>query len=285
MKKGIYTALVTPFCKNNKIDYVALGTIIDAQINAKVCGVVALGTTAETPTLSAKEKKQILSFVIKKAAGKMEIVAGCGTNCTATTLKEIKWLNSQKIDAILLCLPAYNKPNFLGLKKHVELCAKSSTHPICLYYVPSRTGQSLSFAELKELCEIPNIVAIKDASDNLDLFFLLAQNKNINVYSGNDPQLLQTLMLGGSGIVSVASNAFPNQTNQIVQSYYASNFAQALEIFSKLAPILSSLFVETNPVPIKYILSQMGICPDTVRLPLGPLSQESKNIILSHMQS
>ena len=279
MKNGVYTALVTPFCKNNKIDYNALGAIIDAQIKANVCGVVALGTTAETPTLSAKEKKQILSFVIKKVANKIEVVAGCGTNCTATTLKEIKWLNTQQIDAILLSLPAYNKPNFSGLSEHIQKCCSASRHPIMLYNVPSRTGLNLSAEQLIDLSNNPKIVAIKEASGNLELFHTLATKTNKKIFSGNDPQLLQSLKLGGSGIVSVASNAFPKQMTKICNLFFSRHKTASAAEFKKHELLFNAMFLETNPVPIKYILQKQGVCSSIVRLPLGQLCQKSKNEI------
>ena len=280
IKKGIYTALVTPFDENGEIDYCSLEKILKMQLQAKVSGIVALGTTAESPTLEQNEKEKILDFVINNVGEKIAVVAGAGTNCTKTTLEQIKWLNTKRIDAILLSLPAYNKPNESGLLKHIELCCKISTHPIIIYYVPSRSGQVLSAETLKRICKNKKIVGIKDASGNLDLFFAATTfKKNFMVLSGNDDQFFATLKLGGSGIISVASNAIPKTMVKIANEFFDDNKKTARFIFERILPLVRLMFVETNPVPIKYILAKKGICLPNVRLPLGPLCKQSKDKI------
>jgi len=279
MKNGVYTALVTPFNQNNKVDYNALKKLIKIQINARVSGIVILGTTAESPTLSSREKRQIIEFVLPIVAGKLEVWVGCGTNSTATTLRTIKKLNKLPISGILLSLPAYNKPNFSGLSEHIQKCCAASMHPIMLYNVPGRTALNLSVNELIDLCTSPQIVAIKEASGNLELFHALVSKTNKKIFSGNDPQLMESLKLGGSGIVSVASNAFPKQMVKICNLFFFRHKAAAALSFQKLEPLLSVLFLETNPVPIKYILQKQEICSAIVRLPLGHLSEKSKNEI------
>ena len=250
MKKGIYTALITPFKNGGKIDFESLSKIIKIQIKSKVSGVVALGTTAESPTLSCEEKNNLLDFIIQQINNKIEVVAGCGTNCTTTTLEQIKWLNTKKIDAILLSLPCYNKPNENGLKEHIKQCCKASSHPIILYYIPSRTGQTLSNTLLKKICQNKKIVALKEASGNLDTFFAATTFKtNFMVFSGNDNQFYSSLLLGGSGIISVASNVIPKTMVKIFNDCNK-------KLFLKNLPILNIMFAETNPVPIKYIMSK-----------------------------
>lgn len=277
MKKGIYTALITPFDNDNNVDYVALGQIVKMQIDAGVSGIVALGTTAESPTLTNSEKEKILDFVIEAAQGKIAIVAGAGTNCSSTTIEQIEWLNTKNIDAVLLSLPAYNKPNKSGLKKHVEMCCKASVHPIILYYVPSRTGQVLSAKLLKTLCRNKKIVGIKDASGNLDLFFECTLfKKNFAVFSGNDDQFFQSLCLGGSGVVSVASNAIPKTMVQIMSLFLNGKTEQSKQLFLKHLSLIKLMFSETNPVPIKYIMQQLSLCYSNVRYPLGQLSRKNK---------
>lgn len=280
MKKGVYTALVTPFLPNGYVDFEALDRILDMQIDAGVAGVVALGTTGECPTLSANEREQIVQIVLEKCKGKCDVVVGCGSNSTARTLDEIALWNKFDVDAILLNLPAYNKPNKNGLRTHVELAATTSMHPVVLYNIPGRNALNISTSFLKELCSHPNIVGIKEASGNLDTFFEMTQTKpNFLVFSGNDPQMLQSLRLGGDGIVSVGSNLFPSAINQIFELEQNGKKAEAEALFSNALPFLNSLFLETNPVPIKYYLEKYGICSSVVRLPLGELEQTTKEAI------
>lgn len=276
MNKGIYTALVTPFDDNNEIDFISLAKILDKQISANVAGIVVCGTTAESPTLTAQEKEKLIDFCIAYAKPELEIWVGCGTNNTKTTIEELEVLNKKGIDGVLLSLPCYNKPNFLGLKKHIELCCTTSEHPIMLYNIPSRSGLKLSAAQLVELCQNKKIVAIKEASGNMELFFELVQKlPKVMIFSGNDPQFLMSLKLGSSGIVSVASNLFPRILNQIFVAHCSGLNMAAQKGFLHILPLLEALFVETNPVPIKYALEKFGLCSCSVRLPLGPLCNES----------
>lgn len=280
MNKGVYTALVTPFNDKYEVDYEALNTLLDNQISAGVTGIIALGTTAESPTLTTEEKLQIVDVILGKCKNKLQIFVCCGSNCTASTLQEIEIWNTYQIDGILLNLPAYNKPNKNGLEQHISLISSLSKHPIILYNVPSRTSLKLGYSELNNLCKYENIVAIKEASGDLELFSALARDKNdIVLLSGNDPQFLQSLQLGGDGIVSVASNLFPERILLIYNLMKKGKVSEAQNEFSSMEKFLSSLFWESNPIPIKYYLSKFNICSDKVRLPLGSLSEETKNKI------
>ena len=281
MKKGVYTALVTPFSENGKIDFESLKKLIFLQIKAKVAGIIILGTTAESPTLTSRERRQIIEFAIPLTQNKIELWVGCGSNCTASTVRNLKKLNQYPINGILLSLPSYNKPNFSGLMLHIQKCCKASTHPIMLYNVPSRTSLTLSAAQLISLCQNPKIVAIKEASGNLQLLSALATNLNKKIFSGNDPEFHQSLCLGASGIVSVASNAIPKQMVQISNLFFSGHKSKSAELFKKLEPLLSALFIETNPVPIKHLMKKLNLCSSSVRLPLGSLAPESEQILNS----
>lgn len=278
MKGGVYTALITPFFENGEIDYKAFEKLLEIQIKAKVAGVVVLGTTGENPTLSVDEKIQLVDMCIEKCKNKTSVVIGCGTNNTQTTLSEIELWNSFDADQILLNLPCYNKPNLLGLLKHTELACNLSKHPITIYNIPSRTGLNLTEETLKTICLNPKVNSIKEASGNLNLFYNIAIiNKKIKVFCGNDQIFLQTLELGGSGIVSVAANLFPQSINNIYNLFTSGSVKKAEEKFSQMLPFIQSLSLETNPVPIKYYMSKVGLCTPTVRLPLGPLTSKSEH--------
>ena len=279
MKKGIYTALVTPFA-NGKIDFEALDTILQNQIEAKVAGVVVLGTTGENPTLSEEERRMVVAFVLQKCKGKIEVVVGCGSNSTTRTLAEIEQWNQFDLDAILLCLPAYNKPNFLGLAEHVKLVCDACKHPIVVYNIPGRTALKLSERQLQAICSHPKVVGLKEASGDLELFCKTTKFKeDFLVYTGNDPQFLPSLKLGGCGAISVASNLFPKEMNTLFLLHQMGRTKEADAMFLSMQTFLDSLFLETNPVPIKYYLSLYGVCSREVRLPLGNLEQDTKKQI------
>ena len=280
MKKGVYTALVTPFLDNGYVDYEALERILDMQLDAGVAGVVVLGTTGECPTLMPNEREQIVQVVLEKCKNKCEVWVGCGSNSTARTIEEIEFWNKFDVNAILLNLPSYNKPNKNGLARHVELAASTSQHPVVLYNIPGRSALNLSTPFLKKLCQNKSIAGIKEASGNLDTFFEMTRVKpNFFVFGGNDPQFLQILRLGGDGIVSVASNLFPSAMNQIFELEAAGKTSEAEAVFENALPFLNSLFLETNPVPIKYYMEKYGICSSAVRLPLGELEETTKMAI------
>ena len=276
MKNGVYTALVTPFLKNGKIDFDALKKLINIQISAKVSGIVLMGTTGESPTLSSREKRELIEFVLPLVKDRTEIWIGCGSNCTASTIRNLKKLNKYNLDGVLLSLPAYNKPNFSGLLNHIQKCCCASRHNIMLYHVPSRTGLNLSAQQLIALCQNQKIVAIKEASGNLQLFYSLVQGANKKIFSGNDPELFHSLALGGSGIVSVASNAIPKQIVRITNLFFSHKKKVSQTEFKQIESLLNALFIETNPVPIKYLLQKLKLCKSTVRLPLGNLSKASE---------
>lgn len=278
MESGVYTALITPFYENGEIDFKAFEKLLEMQLDAKVAGVVVLGTTGENPTLSIDEKQQLVDMCIEKCKNKLSVIVGCGTNNTKATLEEVAMWNKYDIDQLLLNLPCYSKPNLLGLLKHTELVCNLSNHPITVYNIPNRTGLALTDETLKTICLNPKINSIKEASGNLNTFYKMTKTKqNFTVFSGNDQLFLQTLKLGGNGIISVASNLFPRSIENIYKLYIGGNTQTAEKIFAQMQPFLNSLFIETNPVPIKYYMSKIGLCTPTVRLPLGPLLDKSKD--------
>ena len=267
--RGVGTALITPF-SDREIDYAALGGLIEMQISAGVSALIIGGTTAEAATLSDDERYKLYSFAKGKIAGRTKLIFGTGTNDTRVALAHTKFAERLGCDGVLLVTPYYNKGTEEGIEKHYLSIAESVNLPIILYNVPSRTGVNLGFNLLERLSNHPNIVALKEASDSCDrLVSLSAMSDKLTLYAGNDSQIFPTLALGGIGVISVVSNLLPEITIDMCNRFFAGDYAGAREIQFKLLPLIRSLFLETNPSPIKYALSKMGYCSAEVRLPLS----------------
>jgi 4-hydroxy-tetrahydrodipicolinate synthase len=275
MFNGIGVALVTPFQQDFSIDYVALGNIIDAVIEGGVDYLVALGTTAETPTLTKTEKKQVLDFVIKHTNGRKPIVVGIGGNNTTELLETLKEYPMDKIAGILSVAPYYNKPSQEGIYQHFKTLASATEKPIILYNVPGRTVTNiLPDTAIRLAKEFKHIVAIKEASGNIPQCMELVAKapEHFSILSGDDNLVVAQVAIGMKGVISVAANSYPKDFCSMVHLALANQIAEARKIHYTLLPKIDLLFAEGNPTGVKYVLSMMGLCAPIVRLPLVPAS-------------
>lgn len=277
--KGIGTALITPF-KNGRIDFSALENIIELQIKAGVGALIVGGTTGEAATLSDIERYTLFEFTKEKTRRRTKLIFGTGTNDTKAAIRHTKRAEEIGCDGVLVVTPYYNKGTFDGVAMHYSEIAKATSLPIILYNVPSRTGVNLTETQLKELSKIKNIVAIKEAGDSIDKYVATAaMAESLGLYAGNDTQIYTTLALGGLGVISVLSNIMPEKCVDIYESFARGEYEKAAKIQFSLLPLISSLFAETNPAPIKYAMKKLGLCENELRLPLCPVREETEKKI------
>lgn len=280
--RGIHTALVTPFTDGDQVDTSALEALCERQIDAGIDGLVACGTTGETPTLRAEEWRHVVATVVRAAAGRVTVTAGVGTNDTRTTVARVEEAAELGCDAGLMVFPYYNKPNPDGLRAHVR-AALAPGLPLVLYHVPGRTGQTLPAALLAELASYEGVVAVKEASGDLRYAGDLLERTETPVLSGDDFTFLPLLALGGTGCVSVLSNVAPQQTLGVQQAFEAGQHRDAAARMRRLWPLVTFLFATTNPVPCKAALAELGLCRPHVRLPLAPWDGPSPREILDRV--
>ena len=273
--KGVGTALITPF-KDDKIDFAALERLIERQIDAKVDALVIGGTTAEAATLSDEERYELFKVAKNVTRQRCKLIFGTGTNDTKIAIRHTEFASKLGCDGVLVVTPYYNKGTAEGVIKHYEKIAEVSNAPVLLYNVPSRTGVNLSIDTLKRLSENENIVGIKEASDSLDRFMSISRIEELALYSGNDTQIYPVLSLGGLGVISVVSNLYPKETVDICKQYFANNVQTSLKLQKELLPVINSLFLETNPAPVKYALATKGLCTEEMRLPMWHPCEETK---------
>ena len=273
--RGVGTALITPF-KDDKIDFDCLERLIDRQIGGGIDALIIGGTTAEAATLSDKERYELFRVAKNVTRHRCKLIFGTGTNDTKVAIRHTELASKLGCDGVLVVTPYYNKGTADGVVKHYEKIAESSDAPILLYNVPSRTGVNLSIDTLKRLAENEKIVGIKEASDSLDRFMSISRIEGLALYSGNDTQIYPVLSLGGLGVISVVSNLYPEETSNICKQYFANNTQTSLKLQQELLPVINSLFLETNPTPIKYAMARKGLCTDEMRLPMWHPCEETK---------
>lgn len=277
--KGVGTALVTPFC-DGEIDYEALDLLIERQIAAKIDALVIGGTTGEAATLSDRERYELYRHSIDRVAGRCPVILGTGTNDTRVAIRHTQIAEELGADGALVVTPYYNKGTSRGLVEHYRRIAASTSLPIILYNVPSRTGVNIGLAELAELSKIENIVGIKEASDSADrLAKIAALGEDLPLYAGNDSQTYTALALGGLGVISVLSNLFPERMKAISDTYIAGRTDESLAVQLSLLPLIDAMFLETNPAPVKYAMAKMGLCREEMRLPLMEVSDATRGAI------
>lgn len=282
--QGAATALITPF-SGGEIDYSALGKLIEYQIAGEIDALVIGGTTAEAATLSDEERYKLYTFAKGKIAGRTKLILGTGTNDTRVAVAHTKFAERLGCDGVLLVTPYYNKGTESGIEKHYLTIAESTDLPTILYNVPSRTGVNLGFNLLERLAEHPNIVALKEASDSTDRLVTLAQIADrLTLYAGNDSQIYPTLALGGRGVISVMSNLLPKTTHELCKRYFDGETEVALAIQLRLLPFIKSLFIETNPTPIKYAMHKRGFCTPEVRMPLAEPRESTKEELFNQLE-
>lgn len=282
---GAATAIVTPLTKDG-IDYEQFGRLIDWQIEEGVAAIVAVGTTGEGSTLDDAEHKAAIKYCVERVAGRVPVIAGTGSNDVAYAIDLTKYACEVGADAMLLVTPYYNKATQKGLVASFKAVADASTKPCILYNVPSRTGCNLLPQTVLELADHPNIVAIKEASGNISQIAELAHlvGDKLDIYSGNDDQIVPILSLGGKGVISVLSNIMPRATQKMCDDYMSGNTAEALKAQLELLPLINALFCEVNPIPVKAAVSAMGYCENYLRLPLTPMEADHEAKLLALMK-
>jgi 4-hydroxy-tetrahydrodipicolinate synthase len=281
----VITAMATPFVKGDKhqVDYPATEKLIEHLINTGTDSLIISGTTGESPTLTHEEEIELLVFVKKtldKLKSKAKIIFGAGSNSTQTAIKMSKLAEANGADALLIVTPYYNKPNQKGMKDHFTLIAKSTQLPIILYNVPGRCVVGLKAETIIELAkEHKNIIALKEASNNIDLISEIRQEldqENFAIYSGDDSLTLAMLATGADGVISVASHFVGNQMQEMIKAFNSGNNSKAIKIHLELFPLFSALFVEPNPTCVKEALEIIGLCSNELREPLVALNPEQK---------
>ena len=283
---GAAVAIVTPF-KNNQVDYESLAALIERQIENSTDAIVICGTTGESSTLTDEEHKECIRFCVEKTAGRVPVIAGTGSNDTDYAIALSKYACEVGADALLLVTPYYNKATPKGLIKHFTAIADATNKPIILYNVPSRTGVNISLPVYKELAKHDRIVAAKEASGNISAVAALAEacGNSIDIYSGNDDQIVPILSLGGKGVISVLSNVVPKDTHDIVALWNEGKTKESLALQLKYLDLINALFCEVNPVPVKTAMGLMGLCADEMRLPLCEMEENNKERLATALRN
>jgi 4-hydroxy-tetrahydrodipicolinate synthase len=289
MKKTLFTgsgvAIITPF-KDYKVDFDALGKIIEYQITNKTDAIVICGTTGECATLSDTEHKKCLEFTLEKVNGRIPVIAGTGSNDTSYAVELSRFASQAGADGLLTVTPYYNKATTTGLIRHYNLIADAVDCPIIVYNVPGRTGCNITAPVYRELAKHPNIVGVKEASGNfsqiVDLFHEFGDV--FDIYSGDDDQIVPMLSLGGKGVISVMANALPKETHDICQLYFDGKVKESAELQLKLHSFARAMFCEVNPVPIKAVMEELGFCSGELRLPLSEVEPQNREKLIKIMK-
>jgi len=282
--RGSFTALVTPF-KNGSLDEKAFRELVDWQIAEGTNGLVPVGTTGESPTLSHDEHMKVVEWCVEQAKGRVPIVAGSGSNSTKEAIELSKHAEQAGADAVLIVTPYYNKPTQEGLYQHFKAINDAIGIPIIIYNIPGRSVIDMSVDTMKRLFELKNIAGVKDATANVLRVSdqRAAMGEGFNQLSGEDGTALGFMAHGGHGCISVTSNVAPRLCSEFQAACLKGDYSAALKLQDKLLPLHHNLFIETNPAPAKYALSVLGKCAETVRLPMVPLSEKSKTAVREAM--
>lgn len=282
---GVATAIVTPLTAEG-IDYAQFARLIEWQISEGVNAIVAVGTTGEGSTLTDEEHKEAIRFCVEQVKGRVPVIAGTGSNDTAYAIDLTKYACEVGADAMLLVTPYYNKATQKGLLTSFRAIADASTKPCILYNVPSRTGCNLLPSTVLELADHPNIVAIKEACGSISQIAELISlvGDKLDVYSGNDDQIVPILALGGKGVISVLSNVLPKETVEMCDRFFSGDVKGSAKLQLELLPLINALFCEVNPIPVKAAVAAMGYCENYLRLPLTPMEEANEKKLLSLME-
>ncbi|KKI92623.1 dihydrodipicolinate synthase [Bacillus sp. SA1-12] len=281
------TAMITPFDKNGNIDFQKTSILIDYLINHGSDSLVIAGTTGESPTLSTEEKIALFKHTVKEVNGRVPVIAGTGSNNTAASIHLTKKAEEAGVDAIMLVVPYYNKPSQEGLYQHFKAIAESTNLPVMLYNIPGRSVINMTVDTIVRLSELPNIVAIKEASGNLDdMSEIISRTKDdFALYTGDDALTLPVLSIGGVGVVSVASHIAGTEMQSMISSFINGDYAAAAKQHRTLLPVVKQLFAAPNPTPVKTALQVKGIDVGSVRLPLVPLTSTERNELIAVMNN
>ncbi len=276
MFTGSLVALITPF-KKGQVDYHTLRDLVDFQIRSGTDGIVPVGTTGESPTLTNEEHKEVVRVVVEEAAGRVPVIAGTGSNCTAEAIELTRYAKEVGADGSLQVNPYYNKPTQEGLYQHFAAVAKAVDIPIVLYNIPGRCGVNMTPDTIARLAEIENIVAIKEATGLLDQASEIASRCNLTILSGDDSLTLPIASVGGKGVISVVANIVPTDVKAMTDAILEGDFPTARQWHKKLFPMSKALLsMATNPIPIKAAMAILGMAPEELRLPMVPLEDNKK---------
>jgi len=278
MFKGSFVAMITPFTESGKVDEKGINELVEFHIKNGTDGIVPCGTTGESPTLSHEEHKRVVEITIKAVSGRIPVIAGTGSNSTREALELTSHAKEAGADGALIVVPYYNKPTQKGLYLHYKEIADNVDIPIIVYNVPSRTGVNLLPETLAKLAELENIVAVKEASGNLEQMTQIVElcGDKITLLSGDDKLILPVLSIGGKGVISVVANIIPADVANMVREFEKGNYRTAQDIFiSKVYPLSSAMFYETNPIPVKTSVRLMGLPAGNLRLPLTPMIDDN----------
>ncbi len=283
--RGAATALVTPLNEDG-IDFAAFGKLIDWQIKEGINALVVAGTTGEASTLTDEEHRELIRFAVEHTAGRVPVIAGTGSNDTAYAIDLTRYACEVGADAMLVVTPYYNKATQKGLIQMYTAIADASTKPLILYNVPSRTGVSIEPSTYAVLADHPNIAAIKEACGNISKIVETAAlvGDKLDIYSGNDDQIVPILSLGGSGVISVLSNVMPSRTAELCDRFFQGDVAGSAALQFEMLPLTNALFSEVNPIPVKAAMAAMGYCENHLRLPLTPMDEAKEQVLLQHMR-
>lgn len=279
MLKGSIVALVTPFDKNGNIDFNELKYLFDYHIQNGTDGIVVLGTTGESTTLTYEEEIEVVEFSVKYVNKRVPLIVGSGSNDTRIAIEKSIEYSRLGADYLLVITPYYNKTNKPGLIKHFELIADAASCPIIMYNVPSRTGMNMSVDVVEKLSKHPNIYGIKEASGNLEYIKEISKfvSNNFKIYSGNDDIIVEMMKLGASGVISVVNNIAPKQISRLCQLCLENKYEEAMVIQELLLDVINHLFIEVNPIPVKAALNYLGFNVGGYRLPLYEMEEDNKN--------
>jgi 4-hydroxy-tetrahydrodipicolinate synthase len=285
---GSIPAMVTPMLEDGSVDYASLRKLIDWHIAEGTDCIGVVGTTGESPTVNVEEHREIIRVSVEQAKGRVPIMAGCGANSTAEAIELAKFAKSVGADCQLQVVPYYNKPTQEGLYQHFKAIAEAvSDLPVILYNVPGRSVADMQHETVLRLAQVPGIVGIKEATGNIERAQWLIRDlpKEFAVYSGDDPSAVALMLCGGRGNVSVTANVAPRLMHELCVAAMAGNVQKAMEIQFKLMPMHKNLFVEANPIPVKWAMARMGLCGGTLRLPMTELSKSQQPVVEAAMRA
>lgn len=287
MLKGSLVAIVTPMLSDGALDIPRLRTLIDFHIAEGTDGIVIVGTTGESPTVDFDEHCLLIRTTVEQVAGRVPVIAGTGANCTREAIELTQQAKEAGADACLLVAPYYNRPTQEGLYQHFKAIAEAVDIPQILYNVPGRTGCDISNDTTLRLAAIPNIIGIKDATGGIErgTDLLRRAPADFAIYSGDDASALALMLLGAHGVISVTANAAPRLMHQMCEAAFAGNVTLARDINRKLFPLHQKLFVEANPIPVKWVVEQLGLIQPGIRLPLTPLATQHHETLRDAMRS
>lgn len=286
MIKGSIVALITPFNEDNTVNFSKLGELLEWHIANSTDGILVLGTTGESTTMTHEEDEAVVEYTLKKVNHRVPVIAGSGSNDTATMLMKSKRYAELGADALLVITPYYNKANEEGMIRHFTTVADQVSAPLILYNVPGRTGCSLSVSAVERLSKHPNIIGIKEASGNISYAVSISRflSDDFVMYSGNDDMIVPVLSLGGSGVISVLANTNPRETHDITAKWFAGDHAGSLAVQQKYLDYIRALFCEVNPIPVKEAMNAMGMNVGGYRLPLYEMAEKNKEILYAEMR-